>query len=429
LGRAAGGYGRPAMVRTPWGNAEKLRERMLSPGAGVPREEVARSQRERLLGAMVAVCAERGYEAATVADLVALSGVSRSGFYMHFANKKECFGAAVGEILERTEASVAARYKEPGSPLGAFIEQVVAQPAAARACFVESFAAGPEAVAKMDRAVVRYEALMAWAIERRARWEKMPAVLVEAIVGGLRKVIYTRLLRGTEAELIGMVEEMRQWSFGYRPPPQPLRRRRGTVAESALFRLGDPAERLMAAASETIAERGYPAVTVVEVAERAGTSPSTFYEHFDGKEDVVAAALEAGQAQMLAVAGPASRRAKGWPGAVRAGFEATTDFLAAHPAFARLGIVEVFAGTTLALERRDETIESFQGFMAPGYELAPEVPPIAAEAIGGAAYELLYRQVRSGGTRSLPEAAPLMTYLALAPFLGPEEACAVARGR
>jgi AcrR family transcriptional regulator len=270
---------------------------------------------------------------------------------------------------------------------------------------------------------------MARAIERRANCEKMPAVLVEGIVGGLRKVIYTRLLRGREAELAAMVEEMRQWSFGYRPPPQPLRRRRGTVAEGELFRLNDPAERLMAAASETIAERGYPAATVVEFAERAGTSPSTFYEHFADKEDVIAAALEAGQAQMLAVAGPASRRAQGWPGAVRAGFEASADFLAAHPSFARLGIVEVFAGTAPALERRDQTIETFQGFMAPGYELALEVAPIAAEAIGGAAYELLYRQVRSGGTRSLQDAAPLMTYIALAPFLGPEEACAVARGR
>ena len=417
------------MTRTPWGNAEELRDRMLSPGARVPRDEVARSQRERLLGAMVAVSAERGYGAATVADLVALSGVSRSGFYMHFANKRECFVAAIEEILGRAEAAVAARYGEPGSPLGAFIEQIVSQPAAARACLIEVFAAGPEAVGAIDRSVRSYEALMGRAIERRAGWQEMPGALVGAIVGGLRKVIYTRLLRGSEAELVGMVEEMRQWSFGYRPPPQPLRRRRAAVAEGELFRLGDPAERLMAAATATIAERGYPTATVVDFVERAEASPSTFYEHFADKEDVFAAVLDAGQAQMLAVAGPAARRAQGWPSAVRAGFEATTDFLATHPSFARLGIVEVFAGTPLALKRRDETIESFQGFMAPGYELAPEVPPLAAEAIGGAAYELLYRQVRSGGAGSLQEAAPLMTYIALAPFLGPEEACAVARGR
>lgn len=43
-------------------------------------------------------------------------------------------------------------------------------------------------------------------------------------------------------------------------------------------------------------------------------------------------------------------------------------------------------------------------------------------------YELIYSQVRSGGAKSLPQAAPLMTYIALAPFLGAEKACAVANG-
>ena len=104
------------------------------------------------------------------------------------------------------------------------------------------------------------------------------------------------------------------------------------------------------------------------------------------------------------------------------------DFLAANPSFAQLGIVEVFAGTTRALERRDRTVEGLRAFLAPGYELEPGVPEIAAEAIGGATYELLYRRVRSGGAASLPQAAPLMTYLALAPFLGAEEACGVANG-
>lgn len=45
-----------------------------------------------------------------------------------------------------------------------------------------------------------------------------------------------------------------------------------------------------------------------------------------------------------------------------------------------------------------------EGLLAPGYELSPETPPVAAEAIGGA----------------------MATYIALAPFLGAEEACAVA---
>jgi AcrR family transcriptional regulator len=62
-------------------------------------------------------------------------------------------------------------------------------------------------------------------------------------------------------------------------------------------------------------------------------------QHFDGKKDVFAAALEAGQAQMFAATLPAYRRAKDWPVAVRASFEAMVDFLAAHPSFAKLAMV------------------------------------------------------------------------------------------
>ena len=73
---------------------------MLPPGRGTPREEAERNQRERLFAAMVATVAEKGYEATTVADLVKLSGVSRSAFYRHFADKQACFLAAIEALVE-----------------------------------------------------------------------------------------------------------------------------------------------------------------------------------------------------------------------------------------------------------------------------------------------------------------------------------------
>src|SRR3954462_13087342 len=94
------GYVLPTMVRTPWGDAASLRERKLRPGRGPPREEAVRNQRERLFAAMVATVAEKGYEGTTVADLVELSGVSRSAFYRHFDDKQACFLAAIEAIVE-----------------------------------------------------------------------------------------------------------------------------------------------------------------------------------------------------------------------------------------------------------------------------------------------------------------------------------------
>jgi AcrR family transcriptional regulator len=51
-------------------------------------------QRAKLLDAMVRVVAEKGYEAATVADAVRLARVSRGTFYELFESKEACLAAA-----------------------------------------------------------------------------------------------------------------------------------------------------------------------------------------------------------------------------------------------------------------------------------------------------------------------------------------------
>jgi hypothetical protein len=67
-------------------------------------------------------------------------------------------------------------------------------------------------------------------------------------------------------------------------------------------------------------------------------------------------------------------------------------------------------------------MEGLEALLAPGYEIAPETPPIAAEAIGGAIYALVYDHVKARGPESLPQLVPMATYMTLAPFLGAEQA-------
>src|SRR3977135_1372996 len=93
------GYRPVEMVRTPWGDADTLRDRKLRPGQRLPAEEVARNQRERLFAALVAVVAEEGYDGTRVEDLLELSGFSRISFYEHFTDKHDC-------LLEAVEAFV-----------------------------------------------------------------------------------------------------------------------------------------------------------------------------------------------------------------------------------------------------------------------------------------------------------------------------------
>lgn len=62
-----------------------------------------RAQRAKLVEAMVQVVAEKGYEPATVADVVRAARVSRGTFYALFDSKEACFAAAFRlgtEVLE-----------------------------------------------------------------------------------------------------------------------------------------------------------------------------------------------------------------------------------------------------------------------------------------------------------------------------------------
>ena len=151
-------------MRTPWGDATELRARMMRPGRGMPREEAERNQRERLFAAMVASVVEKGYDATRVADLVELSGISRSAFYRQFADKKECFLAAAGELIEPTVTAMAQAERASSSgeermreAVQAFLALIVSQPAASKMCFVEIYAAGPEAVVLIERALAAFE--------------------------------------------------------------------------------------------------------------------------------------------------------------------------------------------------------------------------------------------------------------------------------
>jgi AcrR family transcriptional regulator len=398
---------------------------------------VARNQRERLFAALVAVVAEKGYEATRVADLLDLSGVSRSAFYEHFGDKEACLLAALDAFVGPTIGAIAnvagsresLGEKQTHAAFEAIIRLIVAQPATSRMCFVEIYAAGPRAVEKIDRMTDVFQDFVGATLHQMPDRKGMPPEIVRAVLGGLRRIVHTRLYRGEEQELIELLPQMWDWSLSYLPPPVALRRPRWRPSPSAGRPDGyDPVERILRVLASIVAEKGYPATTVNDIASRASISLSTFYAHFADKEEAMLAAVDSGSAQMLATTLPAFRRAPDWPHAVRGAFGAMFAYCAAEPEYTTLGAIDVYAAGRRVLERRDQVIEGMQALLVPGYEIEPDASPIAAEAIGGAIYAMIYDQVRRGAIESMAELAPLATYMTLAPFIGVEEASAVANG-
>ncbi len=417
-----------AMVETPWGNAAGLRERKLHPGSGTPRLEVVRSQRERLFAAIVAAVSKRGYEATTVADVIELSGVSRSAFYNHFANKAECLAGAAADLIDPTLTALSgagdgAEGPERGkAAFETFIGLVCSQPAAARACLVELRGAGPVGDAVGERG---FEALAELADRLRGGDPDLNRILLH----GVTKIVHTRLYRGEEEALAGEAPGLWRWLSNVEPPPRPLeaaRRQRPGPATS--FEGYTPGERIARAVAAVLAEKGYLQMSTDDIAARAAISLSTFYAHFADKRDAVLGALEMGGAQIMALAVPAARRAGDWQEGVRAMYEAICAYFAAEPEMAQLALVGVYGAGPRALARRDRVIDALTEMLAPAFEEAPDAPPVAAEAAAASVYALMGEHVRRQGARSLAAVVPMATYVTLAGFVGPDRACAVANG-
>jgi AcrR family transcriptional regulator len=383
----------------------------------------------------VAAVAEKGYEASTVADALKLSGVSRSAFYEHFANKDECLVAAAEALIEPMLAALERVAEQGGRPEAIFEQFLVlveSEAAAARVCFIELHAAGAAGEAAADRAV---EAMARLVLKLNAVTgaaagnAQLSPELARMLIEGLRKLIHTRLNRGTEAELRALAPGLWSWLMSVEPPPAALAAPRRQRSAAARFEGYTPSERIGRAVAVEVAEKGYRGTNTNDIAARAEISLSTFYAHFADKRDAVLAALEMSGAQMMASAVPAARRAGNWQEAVRVLYEAMSSYFVAEPEMAQLALVGVYGAGPAALRRRDRVIDSLAEMLAPAREENPLAAAVSTEAVGATVYALMREQVRSKGPQSLPATVPLATYVTLVGFVGAERALEVANAK
>jgi AcrR family transcriptional regulator len=175
------------------------------------RDEVVRSQRERLQRALADLMAINGYASTSVADILRAARVSRETFYQQFSSKEDCFMSAFEEAYERL---VSAALTEPASPvapaerldhlLGAYLEAIAAEPTHARVFLIEVHAAGPAALrrrAELQRGLVDALAQMldATAEQRFA---------IEAMVAAISALVTSRLAEGDIDGLLALREPL-----------------------------------------------------------------------------------------------------------------------------------------------------------------------------------------------------------------------------
>jgi AcrR family transcriptional regulator len=160
------------------------------------RREVIESQRWRILEAVTEVTAKLGYAAATVADVIAVAGISRKTFYEQFQDKEDCFLTAYDVLsarLVRSLVSVGAELPSgPGrrqAQIEAFLAALQREPEIARVFMLDVLGAGRPAFEHRQRV----NALFADAILGAAA---PTPVLRSAIIGGLNNAVVDALLDG-----------------------------------------------------------------------------------------------------------------------------------------------------------------------------------------------------------------------------------------
>lgn len=183
---------------------------------GLPRAAVVSNQRERIIEAIVYVCATKGYPTVTVEDITARAGVSRRTFYDLFADKEQCFLVAYDLVVERlfTEVSTAFSAGKREWPeriaaaLRALARLLAAEPALARFVIVEVLSAGRSALARRDQALTRFESFFDAGRQGLPEAMRSQQLVAQAVVGGIYEALYAQILEGDIAALPELVPDL-----------------------------------------------------------------------------------------------------------------------------------------------------------------------------------------------------------------------------
>ena len=185
---------------------------------GLSREDVARSQRGRILRAVAESMAANGYAATSVADVIARAGVSRSTFYELYDGKESAFLDAYSgiELVHRRLLECFRAGETPTEMVRAAVRDhlaaLAAEPAFTWMFFVEAVAAGPRILDRRREATESFlDVLTAMVALAREREPAVPApnrALLLAFVGAVRELVASHLLAASAHTLPGLEDDL-----------------------------------------------------------------------------------------------------------------------------------------------------------------------------------------------------------------------------
>ncbi|HET7590827.1 MAG TPA: TetR/AcrR family transcriptional regulator [Solirubrobacterales bacterium] len=182
---------------------------------GLSREQIAESQRERLLAAIAQEIAVHGYRQTTITDVVKLASVSTRDFYELFEGKEDCFLAAFDALRDHLEelVSEAAAGEEDWphrtiAALRAALEFFAADPDLARLCLIESVSATPRIAIRFREAVLACVPALAAGRTELADPDSLLPDTEDAILGGIVSLATRSILAGETESLPELLPDL-----------------------------------------------------------------------------------------------------------------------------------------------------------------------------------------------------------------------------
>jgi len=192
-----------------------------SPVPTVP-ADASETHRLRILEGMATVLAEKGYQAATIADIARRARVSKRTFYEHFADKEACFIACyalAGEFLIQTIMTAAFQDlpwdKRLRAATHAYLFALESRAELTRALMMDIYAAGPAALqarrAVQKRFADQLRRLVTLAAKDNPGVRKLSAAMATAVIGGINELVLLAVEEGRTqslTQLAGTADEL-----------------------------------------------------------------------------------------------------------------------------------------------------------------------------------------------------------------------------
>ena len=198
---------------------------------GLSPQQVAESQRERLLAAVATLVAKRGYASTTITEIAKTAAVANRVFYANFADKEAAYLAAFDAVADHLRELIAKATAEEGADwaqrlIVAFrtmLQFFDAEPELARLCLVAPLTATPAIGAHFRQVVATAIPYLAEGRSIHSGEEGLPPSTEDSLLGGIVSQLSRSLLKDN-GPLIGLLPDLIEFALSPYLGPEQARR-------------------------------------------------------------------------------------------------------------------------------------------------------------------------------------------------------------